>query len=136
MIKNTLELAYDLLDMIFHKSDFITQIRFRQIISLTYEELQMKDFSDREINSKLTDEILKNYVNITKLNASKCKNVTNVNHLLELQELEASYYSGIDQAGIRELHNLIRLVATKNTKILNVNHMTKLEELDASGVCG
>jgi hypothetical protein len=79
---------------------------------------------------------IENLTTLRILNAKGNNKITNVNHMIKLEELNASGYCGIDQNGIHQLTNLRILVASNNRKITNVNHMVKLEELEVYGDCG
>ena len=101
------DLPYDLLQMIFNGLDFISQLRYHQMISFVYVNIHMTNFGDIEdtIITKLSDEILVKYPHISKLNASSNRQITNVNHLRELQELIVRRRCGICQNGISELQH-------------------------------
>ena len=66
-------LSYDLLQIIFNRLDFISQIRYQQIDSFIYGNFHMRNFYDitNEIKVKLSNDILENYLYITRLNVSK-----------------------------------------------------------------
>ena len=49
-----------------------------------------------------------------------------------MEELDASYGSGITQEGIQDCRKLKRLYVDGNRRITSVNHLPELEELDAS----
>ena len=56
-------------------------------------------------------------INLKSLNASNNWKITNVNHLVKLEILDAEFYCGINDAGIVHCINLKSLKATDNTKI-------------------
>jgi hypothetical protein len=89
---------------------------------------------ERKYLDLLNDKILLNYPFVKYLNASYNPTITNVNHMQNLSELDASC-SGINDIGIIKL-NLEKLNISRNNKISNLNHMNKLVELDASGCSG
>ena len=132
-------LVYDLLQIVFDKLDFISQLRFRQVDNFVYENLQMTNFYDinQEILDILSDDILLNYPYVRQLNARYNGSITNVNHLSELIKLNATL-SNISQTGISKLHNLLELDAkcalSDNNNITNVNHLKKLQKLNIGSV--
>ena len=130
--------VYDILEIIFDKLDFISQIRLCQIECLSYTNIHMTDFYDipKGVKSKLCDNILRQYQDITKLDASDNSRITNVNHFKQLMHLDASGKCGIDQDGIAEPFNLVGLNVTENSNITSLNHLKRLQELDAMFNCG
>ena len=122
---------------IFDKLDFVTQIRFRQICKwLNRINIHNMYFHiDNKYLCKLSDKILVNYNKLRYLNAKYNEKITNVNHMTNLQILDASWECGIDDNGIKNL-NLIKLNASDNPKITDVNHMTNLQILYAYWYCG
>jgi hypothetical protein len=66
----------------------------------------------------LTDQILKQkkYIGLKKLNTYNNPNITTVNHMTALKQLNAGWNCGIDDAGIAGL-NLEKLAADYNPKI-------------------
>ena len=83
-----MELPYDVLEMVFNKCDFLSQIRFRQIGVFTYKNLQMTDFYnlDSSFLEVLSDNILLIYPDIVMLDVSNSQYVTNINHLSKLRK--------------------------------------------------
>ena len=75
------------------------------------------------------------------MNLKNCTNISNVNHLRNLIELDASGGCGLNDDGIKDLQNLRILNASNITNayarygkyITNINHMKNLVELDAAG---
>ena len=122
---------------IFDKLDFKTQIRFRQIC----KRLNRIDIHNIHfyVNYKylrnLSDKVFINYPKVKYFNALGNPKMTNINHMTNLQILDASYNCGLDDNGIKDL-NLIELDVSDNPKITNVNHMTNLQILNASFNCG
>lgn len=123
--------------IILNYSDFLSQIRLTQVCSHLHTNLKITDFHNisYEYLNRLNDTILKNYPHIIKLNAGGNLKITDVNHMANLQVLNASWYSGIGDNGIKNL-NLVELRVYNNLKITDVNHMTNLQILDASRNCG
>jgi len=77
--------------------------------------------------------------NITKLNIGNNPKISNVNHLINLINLNADGFiwkCGLDQNGISELKNITELNVSGNSKISNVNHLINLINLNASQHCG
>jgi len=90
-----------------------------------------------ELYSKtITQETLNKCKSLVKLNIKNNKNITNVNHLSKLEELNISWFCGVDQKGIKDLKLVKKLNAECNSKIKDVNHLDKLEELNISWNCG
>jgi hypothetical protein len=77
-----------------------------------------------EGNCGINDEGIKN-LNLIKLNANCNSIITNINHMTNLQILQACD-CGINNEGIKNL-NLIELYAYGNNNITHINHMTNLK---------
>jgi hypothetical protein len=122
--------------IIFGFLDFLSKIRLKST-SKYLNVLKIYDLKNIEQKylTLLNDNILSTYYFVEYLNASNNKNITNVNHMSKLIELDASGKCGINDYGIEKL-NLVKLNANNNLKITNVNHMNKLIELYACGICG
>jgi uncharacterized protein YutD len=117
--------------------DFLSKIRFRSISKYS-NLLEIHDFYNIEEKYLilLNDKILLNYPFIRSLNAYNNPNITNVNYMEKLIELNASSNCGITNEGIKNI-KLTKLKAYNNTQITNINHMAKsLVELDVSWRCG
>ena len=67
-------------------------------------------------------------LNLEKLDATHNKKITNVNHMTNLKDLDASGNCGIDNDGIKNI-NPEKLNIEYNGKITDVKHMTNLKEL-------
>ena len=93
-------------------SEFLIQIRLRCVCKLFHEKLEVYKFSD----SKLTDDILRNYSFIRELNAYNNPRITTVNHMSRLEILYAGWNCCIDDIGIQNA-NLKELYAYNNPKI-------------------
>ena len=122
----------DIYQIILLFTDFITQIRIRQLNKLFYNKLDIYDFYN--INHKylvlLDNKILRNYPFIKYLNANDNEHITDVNYLTKLEELDAHGDCRINNEGIADL-NLIKINVSCNPFITNLNHMTKLKILIA-----
>lgn len=130
-----IHLPIELWQYILDLSDFKSRIVLRLTCKLLHEQLKIYDFTDCHCKHKLTDEILKSYPFIRKLDASHNYNITNVNHLIHLKVLYAYGSCGIDDNGIKKL-DLIKFDAYDNHKITDVGHLTNLRKLDAGSTCG
>ncbi len=102
-------LPFEIWQEIILNCEFLTAIRLRQLNKWFYK-LEIHDFYniDWKYLNKLSDDILKAYPFIQKLNAS--------------------WNNMISDDGIKQL-NLIKLYASSNSKIRDVNHITNLTEL-------
>ena len=129
-------ICLDIWKIIFEYCDFISKIRLSQVCTLFYKNLHITDFCNIEYKykNKLTDDILKNYKNIIKLNVGYNSKIKDVSWMSNLKELDASWV-GIDQNGIKNL-NLIKLKVRHNSKIKDVSWMSNLIELHIGGDCG
>lgn len=120
--------------ILLNKIDFLSQIRLTQVCEDFHQVLRIENFY--EINAKylklLTDNILKNYPYITRLDAGDNPNVKDVSHLIHLKVLNAYRWSGIGDSCLQNI-NLYVLYAGCNEKIKNISHMTELRILDVSG---
>ena len=118
-------------------TDFITQIRMRQINKIFYEKLEIHDFFN--IPDKylfmLSDNILINYPFIKQLYAYANKDIKIINYMKKLVKLNAGDNCGINNEEIAKI-NVIELNVYNNPKITNVNHMTRLQILYAGSNCG
>ena len=126
-------ICLDIWQIIFEHCDFLSKVRLTQICKLFHDNLQIIDFwyIEDKFKNKLTDDILKNYKYIIKLDTQNNIKINDVSWMSYLQELDSSYNCGIDQNGIKNL-NLIKLNAHDNTKIKDVSWMSNLEELNAN----
>ena len=126
-----MNLPIEIWQLILSHSKFLIQIRLRCVCKLFHEKLEVYKFSD----SKLTDDILRNYPFIKELNANYNPRITTVNHMSRLEILYAGGNCDIDDIGIQNA-NLKELDASDNPRITTVNHMSRLEILNAMGTCG
>lgn len=133
------QLPIELWQEILELSDFLSRIRITQVCEYFHQNLKVKDFCHIESNylNILDDNILKNYKDITKLNASHNSKIKKINHLTNLKILHARsdpydcIHCGIDDNSLIGLNNLIELDVSKNLNIKNINHLKKLITLYA-----
>ena len=136
-----MNIPIEIYQLILGYSDFPSKIRVRCANKYLYAKLEICDFYhiDRKYRRILTNDILRTYPFITKLDADSNVNITNVNHLTRLEILRAcgAYGAcGIDDQGISNL-KLKKLYCTDNPRITNVNFMSSsLKKLDAGGTSG
>ena len=133
-----IQLIYlDVIQIIFDKLDFLSQIRFRQTCKYFYDNLQVVDFYniDYTFREKLTDKILKNYPDIKYLNASNNSNIKNINNFKNLKVLNCRWNCGISDEDLIGL-DLIELNANDNPKIKHINNLKNLKILCCTKNCG
>ena len=134
-----MDLPIEIHQLILEHVDFPTQIRFRCVCRIFHAKLAVKDFLhiDKQYLKLLSDDILRSYPFVEKLDASDNPKITNINYLTKLKELNARDLCGIDDQGLRFATNLTMLTTSSNPNITNLNHMTKLIGLNAIGSsCG
>ena len=138
-----MDIPTDIYQEILEQTDFLTQIRLTQLCKHFYNNLKIYDFYT--INYKylnlLSDDILKNYKYIRKLDAFDNPRITDegIKHL-SLHTLYAAvpnkYMDNptITDTGISHMTNLYALYAGKNSKITDagISNMRNLKILDAS----
>jgi hypothetical protein len=83
-------------------------------------------------NCSISNESIKGCTNLKKLNLSSNRFVTNLSHL-NLEELDISDNSPIDDLGLINQTGLRKLNVSGNSLIKDLNHMTNLEDLNISG---
>ena len=73
-------IAFDIMSVIFDNLDFKSQIKFRQISDIMYDNLQVTDFFDIDnaIKRKLSNKILVNYPYIKRLDGAFNRKITSV----------------------------------------------------------
>ena len=124
----------DIIYIIYNQLDFINQSNLR-LVSKDFTKYPITNLFDNVPKKyKLTDIILKSYPFIIKLNAGNNKKITNVNHLINLQILNAEGGCGIDNRGLRSLTNLTELDASCNIKITDVKHLINLRILNTINI--
>ena len=126
----------DLHQLICDCLDFI-DVLHHKIISKRFKSIKIKDLYNIDLKylRNLNDHILKQYIDVTELNASNNSKITTLNHMTKLRKLNITGDCGVGDQGILDL-NLEELNAENNPKITTLNHMTKLRKLDISGNCG
>ena len=146
-------LPIEVINIISHYGHFFDKIRLKSVNKYLYSVVKITDLYDIDDNllNKLDDNILINYCHVLKLNAKDNPNITNVNHMIYLQKLNASngncfkcgfhcgrdcnLQCGISDDSIKDL-NLIELNANFNPNIINIGHMNKLQILHSCCNCG
>lgn len=122
--------------IILEKTEFIQQIRLRQVCKYFYNELYVTDFAFKipcKYKRLLSDDILKQHKYIKYLDISLPTSGTD-NGVYELYNLPANIVS---DDGIKHLTSLTKLYADNNKYITDVNHLINLEELSIGGIyCG
>lgn len=130
------QLPSDIIKNIQNQLNFIDQCNLR-LVSTYFTICPITNLFDDVPNvHKLSDEILKLYPFCIKLYAGNNANITDINHLIDLQILNAWGNCGIDDIGLRKLTNLTKLNAGDNERITNINHLAKLQILYAPDDCG
>ncbi len=88
-----LDLPIEIWQEILIISDFISQLRLMQLCQYFYKNLKITNFYniDKKFLNKLNSKILENYKDITKLNIFANKNVTNIEHLINLKVLNIGW---------------------------------------------
>ena len=111
-------LTSDIWQIIFDKLDFMDQIKMRQVSRYFMINFPITNLFDNISNrGKLTDEILKLFSYVIKLNVNNNRKITNVNHMKNLRILYAGSDCGINNHGIQHLVNLTKLNSYGNNKI-------------------
>jgi len=128
------DLPIELHQLILSYSDFLTQIRLRCVNKVLHAKLEIHDFYsiDLQYSFRLTNNILQSYPFITRLDIA-CSDVTDINHLTRLEDLNIGSNQDIRNEGISNLTNLKDLYMTVNSSITNINHLTRLEVLYIEG---
>ena len=153
-------LPLEVWQIIFDHADFLTQIRLKRVCHDFYHTLRITNLYNilEKYLRKLTDSILKSYPYVKKLdagglsqitdagikhldlcvlNARNNFNIKNISHLVNLEILYATHFSGIDDNSLTQLKNLKKLSVSNNPKITNLNHLSNLETLIANDIyCG
>ena len=117
-----------------------TQLNMIQLNKFFRDNLQIWDFyhMEREHSIKLTSEILMRYPHIKYYNSSfvTMYPITDINFMTNLEILDASVHSHINDAGISQLKKIKKLDISWNRNITSINHLTNLVELKAICNCG
>lgn len=115
------------------KTPFLTRTRLTQVCRFFNKNLQIINLCniEKKYIPLLTNDILKQYPDLIKLNLSNNRNVTDINHLTKLNFLDASgELCVLADKGIEKL-NLQEIDVTNNLHITKLNHMNKLKVLTA-----
>src|SRR5271170_1895716 len=103
--------------MIYDLLNFVSQVNLRLVSKHFAANYFVTNLFDNVPNChKLTDDILKNYCHVLKLNDDCNPNVNNVNHMIKLKKLHAYVKCGIDDNGLSKLNNMIELHIGDNKK--------------------
>jgi len=147
----------ELWKIITESADFLSRINVTLVNKFLHENLPITDLYTIESKylEKLTNDILKNYPHVIKLNLRFNHCVTDINHLNKLEILDATggffdadleYYRGdaddmhfnnscgvciLNDKGIEKLTNLKELDVSSNQYITTLNHCKKLKVLTA-----
>lgn len=123
----------DIIQQIFIKVDFLTQIRLHQVSKLFYSKLQIRNFYkiDQKYLELLSDSILHNYPYIRKLHIIK-SGITDVGYLTNLQKLNVvtDQIFNINNKFLSNL-NLRKLICNGNSNLIQIDHMSNLKILYA-----
>lgn len=90
---------------------------------------------DASYNDKIDDYVLEKCYKLNSLNIMMNTRVRNLNHLLNLKQLNIANCE-ISDAGIKNLFDLETLVVSNNSNIVNVDHFEFLVNLSVWGNCG
>ena len=111
-------LTKDVWQIIFDKLDFMDQIKMRQVSKYFMINFPITNLCDNITERyNLTDELLKLFPHVMKLDVFFNSKITNVNHMKNLRILYAGDNCGIDDHGIQQLVNLTKLYSDDNNKI-------------------
>src|SRR5271163_1032418 len=108
-------LVLDIGLMIYDLLDFMSQVNLRLVSKHFAANYFITNLFDNVPNRyALTDDILKNYCHVLKLNVGYNPNVNNVNHMVKLQKLYAYWNCGIDNDGLNKLNGIVMLNVGNN----------------------
>jgi hypothetical protein len=115
-------------------TDFVTSHKFARLNKWCAGYLKIKYINSGPwlhiFRKCINDNILchKRYSHLIKF-ISPGEKVTQINHLIYLQELYIDYYAAIDDSQLQQLINLRILSMTHYIKITKINHLTSLQKL-------
>src|SRR5579872_383532 len=124
----------DIFNIILSYIKFNNQIKLVQCDIITNISITDLYYIDNIYKMVLNDNIIKNYKNIKYIEVNN--KITNVNHCVNLEKLDAYGNCGINDNGIKDCINIKELDVSNNNKITNVNHCVNLEKLYAYDNCG
>lgn len=125
----------DILQNIMNYLYLVDQIKISQLDKQIYDNIKIYYLDDNRINDKILQQ--KKFNMLKKLVIQNNRNVTNLNHLLYLEDLTCSgLESSISDESIKQLYNLKKLHATDNKQIKDINHLINLTELTCGYGCG
>jgi len=126
-----MDIPIEIHQLILSPADFLSQIRIRCACRLFYAKLEVTNFYDIEQKylDRLSDDVLRAYPFVTKLNANHSSNITNLNNLPKLEILSDRKYRMRDH-NICSNMNLTELDIGPNTKITDINYLTQLKKLN------
>lgn len=126
-------LNMDVINLIAKYFDFATQKNL-MLTSIYFSKFKITNLFDLRYPEKITNEILRHYSSISKLNAYNNSMITNVSKLMNLTTLYAHGYNcGI--VNISMLTNLTELNIGNNNRILGITNLTNMQILHADGEC-
>lgn len=103
-------------------------------ISLLMAYCEMYDF--RYSSCSISDENIEHLTKLKRLNAYDNPKIKNINHLINLVELNCGGKCGVADENIIGLYKLKYLYANNNPNIKNINHLINLVKLNCGGKCG
>jgi hypothetical protein len=127
------DICFDIQNYIFNMLDLKAQIYFTQTCK-EFNKFNITNFWDISYSSIFTEEILKKYPYIIKLNLFDNKKVKNINFLKNVIKLNIGGFCIIEDDGIKDLIHLEELNMSCNHKITNLDNKHKIKVLDISGI--
>lgn len=129
MDKIPIELCQIILDQL----DFRTQFKFRRLNKIFYSTLHIHNLyiDEYKYYCFFTGEILRPHAFVKRLFLHSNPFVTDLNYMINLEELYINHAKRITDKSIAQL-NLIILKANNCSGITNLNHMTRLRHLEIS----
>ena len=83
---------------------------------------------DASYNCGIDNNGISRLTNLISLSVSGNNKITNINHLVNLQILDANYNNcGIDNRGVSQLTNLVKINADYNKKLTRTQNMVKIK---------
>ena len=125
-------LSFDIIEYICDFINFNSQINFTNI-NKTYNKKRF--ITNLYTKYSLTNDILKKYPYIKRLNLNNNKYVNDISYLTRIIKLDISGFCIIEQHNINHLNNLIELDTSNNININNLSKFEKLEIIHLNGIC-